>query len=168
MKSSSSRVSFNIIDFLLIAVILTASITLGYVLLSPETNSPSGQPQTVLLEYQVLVPSLREEFQGKAGFNDTLIDSSAGLALGKISDITYADSIYHGINQQTGQTVSSPYPGYLAMTLTVQTEAEVKNGFYLVDGYEIQIGKKIAFRLPHLTGVGYISSVTVQEIEPDA
>ncbi len=163
MKSSSRRFAFNIIDFLLILVILAAISAMVYLIANPQSAENQDKTQTVMLEYQITVPSLREEFQGKAGIGDTLRDSLTGMPLGEIVDITYAAAMHHGINQLTGETVSTPKAGYLTMTLTVRTEADRKDGFLAVDETEMQMGKQISFLLPNLTASGYLSAMTATE-----
>lgn len=157
MKPSSRRFSFNIIDFLLIALMAAAAFALIYLFTRPDSSAGTSEEQGAVIEYRITLPSVREEFQGKAGIGDAIWLSGVGTDLGEVVNVTYSDATVMVIDKENGKQVIVADPGRLTMTLTIRANAEMNDGFYRINGFEIQLGKKIGFCLPGFTGSGSVS-----------
>ncbi len=82
---------------------------------------------------------------------------------GEIINVVYYDHLYYGKNNDTGETVTTKYPGKINMVLTVRTEAVKTDTGYSINGYELLIDGKVTIRTPDFTGTGVCTSITVSD-----
>jgi len=157
--SKKVKFRFNLIDALLIFVILAAAAFLAYIFLSSDINLFAGKKITAI-EYTVEIRQAREEFRGLIDIDDSVTDSVTLYSIGKVSDVSYTESQYIGVNRRTGELVYSTYPDHICITITIRAEAEVTDEGYIIGGYTLGVGKTVALRVPDYTGEGYCTTIT--------
>ncbi len=162
MKNNTAaprRFRFNFIDVLLILIILAAAVLLAYIFTSSEITLFDSQ-QTVEIEYTVLLRNVREEFRDLIEAGDHVTDTVTLYGIGEVTDVSYADGSYTGINHSAATVVNGPYPEHMNVTITIRAQASVGDGFYDIGGYKVAVGKLIDLRVPHFTGEGYCRTIT--------
>ncbi len=161
-RQSKKAFSFNIIDAMLIIIaLLCICATIFFFTDADITNSKDDEK--VILEYTVEFNPIREEFRNFLEIGDPITESSNMKEAGEIVNVIYYDHLYYGTNDETGETVSSKYPGKINMTLTVRAEAVKTDTGYSINGYELLIGNSINIRTPDFTGTGVCTSITVSD-----
>ena len=151
----------NFIDIILILIILLTAAILGYVILSPDIKKSSNDPVTI--QYEVEIPHLREEWKNNVEIGDSFIELTTQKRIGTVVDIRYSPEIFTGVNLPTGELVYTNYTDYLTMIITVEAEAGYGEVGYDINGYGIQIGPVIQFRVPGLCYEGACKSIDVIE-----
>ncbi|MCL2517199.1 MAG: DUF4330 domain-containing protein [Oscillospiraceae bacterium] len=159
--ATKTKFRFNFIDIILILIILTAAGILAYIFMSG--NIENFRPKTVTIEYQVSITQIKEEFRGKVNWDDKVVDSVKQMAIGKVVDVKYEDSIYTTTILNSGEIIYAVYPEHLDMTVTIQAEATLKDGLYNIGGYHISVGTLVSLRVPNFTEQGYC--ITIKEVK---
>lgn len=152
---------FNFIDIILMTVILAAVVLLVYIFMSGRIESFGTQ--SVLVEYQVSITRIREEFRGNVNVGDKVVDSVKLMSIGEVIDVQYSPSISIISESYAGDLKYPIYPEHLDMTITIRAEADMKNGMYQIDGYRIAVGELVSIRVPNFTESGYC--LTIKEVK---
>lgn len=167
MNSSQKkkRISFNVIDVLLIIVAFVAIISLIFILRNRNVIT-SSKDQTVDIRYTVKIAPLREEFRSNIQIGDYVTDPSNMNGLGEVINLFAPNQyLYEGTNNLTGEKVYTPYPGMVELTVTIQVKATKTVSGYEINGQELLIGRSISLRVPNLTATGVVTTVTPVEID---
>ena len=158
-QPNKKKVSFNIIDVLLIAAVLIAAVLLIFyvknrrIVLSDSAN-------TVEVVYQLRVSPLREEFRNLVAVGDAVTDADTLRPIGEVTNVSYSACYYTGTDRTTGAPVTSAYPGMITMTLTVKVSASATKTGYSVGNRPLTLGDSVNFRVPDFTGTGVCTSVS--------
>ena len=150
---------FNFIDALLLLIILAAVGVLAYIFISADVDIVSSGSGTVGIVYEVEVRQAREEFKGLINIGDKVVDSVTLYDIGEVVNVTYADAQYTGVNKAEGVLVFSPYPEHINIIMTVKATAKMNEGLYMLGGYEMQVGKRVSFRVPGYTAEGFCTVI---------
>ena len=154
--------SFNIIDVALVVIALICICTTVFFFTNADITNPKGA-EKVTLEYTIEFTPIREEFRNLLEIGDSITETSTMSDAGEIINVIYLDHLYYGTNDETGETVTTKYPGKINMTLTVRAEAIKTDTGYSINGYELLIGDSITIRTPSFTGTGVCTSITIPE-----
>ncbi len=161
-QSENKAVVFNFIDVILLILILSSVLVLTYFF--KERRIVVSNPNTsAQITYKIEIPQLREEFRNLIEIGDSIYDSESMLNIGEVTDVSYTQSYYVGIDKELGKEIKSPYPSSISMTVTVKAQAQKTDSGYLLNGSELFIGDSISFRVPDFTGTGvcvYLSSLS--------
>lgn len=152
---------FNFIDIILLTVILAAVVLLVYIFMSGRIETFGNQ--SVLVEYQVSITRIREEFRGNVNVGDKVVDSVKLMSIGEVIDVQYSPSIFIVSELNSGDLQYPIYPEHLDMTITIRAEADLEKGMYLIDGYRIAVGELVSIRVPDFTEIGYCT--TIKEVK---
>ncbi len=164
MKSTQKKHKFNAIDAAVI-ILIAAIIGAAAFFLFSRDEGEDLTAQTVKIEYAVELRAIRDEFADNFTEGDGVIDASELYRIGNIVAIDVTDAVYTGVNFVTGESVSSDYPEYSDVQLTVSADATVDAlGRYVVGGgYDIAVGKLIYVRTPNYIGYGYCTEIRASE-----
>ena len=153
------KISFNLIDVALIVIALTAIAVLVFVFNSKDIVSPSGK-ENVKIEYTVTLSPVREEYINLVKVGDKVVNTAVMENGGEVVSITNSDYYHIGINSETGESVSTRYPGMKTMVVKIRANATKTDYGYSVNGFDVVIGEDVSFRVPDFTGTGKCTSVT--------
>ncbi len=144
---------FNIVDLILLLIILAASAAMVYLLLPAEIPG-NAQPvsKEVRITYTLFVEKLPATVQGNIRIGDAVTDTADMRQIGLVSDVSYSESVFAGVDQLVGEYVYSELPGYIDVTVKVDATAVKTASGITVDGFTVAVGKQIPFRVPGFTG----------------
>ena len=154
-----SKIRFNIIDVLLILTIIAAGSLAAYFIMSGRVGQQAAVPQRQI-QYTVLLTKVRGEFKGNIKIGDSVTDTVKLMPIGEVTDIKTVQTSIEIEDENAGRIVSAAMPDNYDITVTVTAEAAVSTGFYMIGGYQIQVGTLVSLRVPDFTGVGYCTSIT--------
>lgn len=152
------KLHFNFIDVLLIVIALASITSLIFYLRDRRIVTP-GKSETVEIVYRIELSDLRESFRNLVEIGDTVIDTVLLEDIGEVTNVSYAEGTYTGVDKETGKPVISAFPGRISMTLTIHAEAIRTNTGYVVNGRELILGELLSLRVPDFTGTGVCLSV---------
>ena len=153
------KISFNLIDVALIVIALAAIAVLVFVFNSKDIVKPSGK-EKVKIEYTVTLSPVREEYINLIKVGDKVVNTTVMEYCGEVVTVTNSDYYYVGINSETGESVSTQYPGMKTIVVKIRATAIKTSYGYSVDGFDIVIGENVSIRVPDFTGTGKCTSVT--------
>ncbi len=153
------KISFNLIDVALIVIALAAIAILVFVFNNKDIVKPSGK-ENVKIEYTVTLSPVREEYINLVKVGDKVINTAVMENCGEVVSVTNSDYYYVGVNSETGESVSTPYPGMKTIVIKIRATATKTAYGYSVNGFDIVIGENVSIRVPDFTGTGKCTSVT--------
>ncbi len=153
------KISFNFIDVALIVIALAAISVLIFLFNSKDIVKPSGN-ENVKIEYTVTLSPVREEYINLVKIGDKVINTAVMEGCGEVISVTNSDYYYIGTNSETGESVSTPYPGMKTMVIKIRATATKTAYGYSVNGFDVVIGEDVSLRVPDFTGSGKCTSVT--------
>jgi flagellar basal body-associated protein FliL len=153
------KITFNLIDVALIIIALVAISVLVFVFNNKNIVKPSGSEEAQI-EYTVTFSPVREEYMNLIKVGDKVINTATMENCGEVISVTNSDYYYIGVNSETGESVSTQYPGMKTIVVKIRASA-TKTGYgYSIDGFDVVIGEGVSIRVPDFTGNGTITSVT--------
>lgn len=158
-KASRSAYRFNIIDILLILIILLAAGLAAYLVI-PHGSGAEDAKKSTPITYQITVNSLAQRFKGNVKEGDLVYLDDSDTAIGEVQNVTYSPSVYIGTNRENGTLTYLDYPGELTMTVTIRATADMTEDIYDIDGFILEIGMVIDFRVPNLLASGRCTEIT--------
>ncbi len=153
------KFSFNIIDAALIIIALVSIVSLIYFVSEKDIASASGDEQ-VLVEYQIEIRGVREEFVNLVNIGDKIVSVSVMENIGEVISVTNSEYIYEGTNSLNGEKVEAPHPTLKTMIIKVSATAAKTEYGYLINGHDLVIGSELQIRVPDFTGNGICTSIT--------
>ena len=157
-KTYRSIYHFNIIDVLLILIILLAGGLAAY-LVVPHSRESAPSKEHTAITYQITVSSLSQRFKGNVKEGDKVYTSEKDMLIGEVQNVTYSPAVYIGTNRENGSLTYLDYPGELSMTVTIRADADLTENTYDIDGFRIEIGQVIDFRVPDLLASGRCTEI---------
>ena len=152
---------FNIIDFLLIAIVLLIIGTLIYVFLPSSAMRSITADKKVDIDYAIEIIGVDEEFIDNIKQDDVVLDSISKNQLGTVTAVDYSiqyTELKYSEEEEVG--VLSPVLGKYNVIVTVSATAEYEEGIgYSVNGTRIAVGEKISARFPDYVCEGYCISI---------
>ncbi len=173
MGISQKKRRFNVVDAVIIimiaAVIAVAVLFFRTDIFRNDGGENDGGLSGVLVpvEYEIQFRGIRDEFADNFIVGDNVVDTVKHVKLGQIIAVDVTDAVYVGSNLLTGELVSSDYPGYSDVTVTVSVNAAVgDDGRYYIGGeYDLSVGTLVAMRTPNYTGTAYCTQIRQLEGE---
>ena len=157
-----AKAKFNIIDILLIAVILAAGAAAVFLLRN--SGSPTVQPNTEReIQYTVLLTNVKSRFRNNIQIGDSVTDTVKLMPIGEVTDIKAVQSTVQLEDYGEGRVVNAAIPDTYDITVTVTAKATLTGGYYMIGGYQINVGTLVSLRVPDYTGSGYCT--TIKEAE---
>ncbi|MFA6948968.1 MAG: DUF4330 domain-containing protein [Eubacteriales bacterium] len=153
-----SPVSY-VIDIVLLAIIIGAATLLIYIFTSSGGSGKLTGAVTKNIEYTVLLSEVRDQFKGLVGIGDSVTDTVKLMPIGEVVDIKYEDTIRTIEDSSTGTLKYAVMPDKFDMFVTVKAAAQLENGYYYIDGYQISVGTLVSLRVPEFTGSGYCTAI---------
>ncbi len=173
MGISQKKHKFNVIDAAII-IMLAAVIAVAILFFRTDIFRSEGEDgksdssaAPVLIEYEIEFREIRDEFTDNLIVGDNVVDTVKLIKLGQIVAVDVTDAVYVGSNLLTGELVSSDYPGYSNVTVTVSTDAVIgDDGRYCIGGeYDLSVGTLVSIRTPNYTGTAYCTQIRQLEGE---
>jgi len=155
---------FNVFDWIFIILVIIA---IGAAVYYLRSHAASEQDT---IQYTVEVPVIRDDIAAQlsamsdAAVQQDIIDSVKNYAIGKVVSIKVEPAQATVTNGLTGAITQVPYPTFSKVTLTIEADASISNGIYMINGYRINVGTPVYFRLPYLNSWGYCTTLQVTEI----
>lgn len=154
-----AKAKFNIIDILLIIIILAAAAAAVYILRNgaAASNQPNAERE---IQYTVLLTNVKSRFRNNIQIGDSVTDTVKLMPIGEVTDIKAAQSTVQLEDYSEGRVVTAAIPDTYDITVTVTATATLSGGFYMIGGYQINVGTLVSLRVPDYTGTGYCTSIT--------
>jgi hypothetical protein len=153
------KISFNLIDVILVVIALASIAVLVFLFNNKEIVKPNGK-ENVKIEYTVTLSPVREEYINLVKIGDKVINTAVMENCGEVVSVSNSDYYYVGTNSETGESVSTPYPGMKTIVIKIRATATKTAYGYSVNGFDIVIGEDVSIRVPDFTGTGKCTSVT--------
>ena len=157
-----SKARFNIIDIILVAVIIAAAAFGVYLLRSGRLGA---KQQTVEreIQYTVLLANVKSRFKSNIQVGDSVTDTVKLMPIGEVTDVKTVQSTVQIEDYEAGRIVTANVPDTYDISVTVTATATVSGGYYMIGGYQINVGTLVSLRVPNYTGSGYCTAVTEVE-----
>ena len=152
---------FNAFDWIFIILVIIAVGAGAYYLRS---NSSSKEDT---IRYTVQVQMIRNDIAEQltalsaSAQQQDVIDSVKNYTIGKVVSVNVEQAKSVVTNSVTGVISEVPFPDFSQVTLTIEAQAALSNGIYLINGYKLNVGTPVYFRLPYLCSSGYCKSLEV-------
>ena len=159
-KKAKKAFGFNLIDVIVLLALL--AVIFGIVYYFFMRDEKSGE-ESFVLEYVIETKELPDEFSGYVKKGDRLMSGDGKVFLGEVTAAEYEQATVTVFDGETGEQISSPYPGHANLYITVRGTAEHSDGGYRIDGTDIFVGSEISYRVPDFSGVGKCVSMKVTE-----
>ncbi|MCL1792937.1 MAG: DUF4330 domain-containing protein [Oscillospiraceae bacterium] len=156
---------FNIIDFVLIAIIIAAVSLLVYIMLG---NDIFGGGETSNILYTIEINPIKNDFLSSAHLitkGTKIIESIRTNDLGEIQDIKITDAISLTTDLETGIVKETLYPDFSKVVITVLAKCKKDKIKFVVNGETIMVGIQINFRTPYLVSYGTCTSLVETDEE---
>lgn len=165
MQQTNKKHRFNIIDFLICAIILVAIAFASYIFFFGSKGETTSD--TVSIRYTLEVREERDELiqWAEKNMESTLIDGATKYKLGTVADFYYKTSQVPTHNSETGEALAADYPEHSDLYFVIDAKAQrnPSNGRYSIGGFDISVGSLVYVRLPNYTGTSYC--ISISEIE---
>lgn len=147
---------FNLID--LLVILLVIALLAGGVYYF--TSSERGGSDYIDLEFTILVKSVKSTHSDKVAVGDKLVETRELCELGFVTSVSISPATLATVDRETGRIMNTAVPGMSSMEVTVTAKALKSGDFYIVNGVPIRVGEQLFFRVPNLSAVGYVESMT--------
>ncbi len=152
---------FNVFDFILIILIiaLVTVTAVKFIRANPGVISGGDKTAICVITAENLPEALKEQIQ----VGDSLYDTESSQLLGNVTEVKYEVYKLKGINELTGNAVTTDVEGKITLTVTIETRVWLDNGTYNVDGYRLSVGRTMSVRTDRLAVSGECSSLTLKD-----
>ncbi len=156
MKAKSK---FNIIDIILIAAVLAAAAFAAFMVISGRVGAKKSELRSI--EYTVLLTNVKKSFIDNIKVDDYVTDTVKLMPIGQVKEVDNDNQSEVQIEDyDIGRIVTAEVPDTYDVIVTISATANVENGFYMIGGYQINVGTLVSLRVPNFTGSGFCTSVT--------
>ena len=152
----SKKRRFNIADVIIILIILALAALIARLFLSDDGFLPQSGTDNISFTVKMYgVPTSYHDFV-KPG--DIVCDEITGNVIGAAEKVEYDTATVSVYDEDARYYKQYSYPDKENVTVTVRTKAALKDGRYVTDGFTINAGTKLQFRVPNLVFSGVITS----------
>lgn len=152
----SKKRRFNIADVIIILIILALAALIARLFLSDDGFLPQSGTDNISFTVKMYgVPTSYHDFV-KPG--DIVCDEITGNVIGAAEKVEYDAATVSVYDEDARYYKQYSYPDKENVTVTVKTKAALKDGRYVTDGFTINAGTKLQFRVPNLVFSGVITS----------
>ncbi|GEM_PF-2289946 len=152
----SKKRRFNIADVIIILIILALAALIARLFLSDDGFLPQSGTDNISFTVKMYgVPTSYHDFV-KPG--DIVCDEITGNVIGAAEKVEYDTATVSVYDEDARYYKQYSYPDKENVTVTVKTKAALKDGRYVTDGFTINAGTKLQFRVPNLVFSGVITS----------
>lgn len=152
----SKKRRFNIADVIIILIILALAALIARLFLSDDGFLPQSGTDNISFTVKMYgVPTNYHDFV-KPG--DIVCDEITGNVIGAAEKVEYDTATVSVYDEDARYYKQYSYPDKENVTVTVKTKAALKDGRYVTDGFTINAGTKLQFRVPNLVFSGVITS----------
>ena len=159
--SQNKKHRFNVFDFLLIVLVIAVITvtTVNFIRSNPAIITGGNQNAVFTVSTDALPEMLKDQI--KVG--QQIYDTESSQLLGKITAVESDVYKLTGINEATGETVSTDVEGKITVTITVEAPVWFEHGLYNVDGYRLSVGKTMSIRTNSVSVSGICTSLVITE-----
>lgn len=158
---TKKKFRFNAVDAFIILVVIAALAVFAYVFVGGKDSDVVGGNEKVRLQYVIQTVDIKERYVDAIAVGDELYEADTDSFLGTVTDVSAAPAYFTGTNAKTGAQVISEVEGRKSLYITLDSEAEVKDGTNYVDVIPILVGGTCRFITPKLIAGANIVSVEV-------
>ena len=152
----SKKRRFNIADVIIILIILALAALIARLFLSDDGFLPQSGTDNISFTVKMYgVPTSYHDFV-KPG--DIVCDEITGTVIGAAEKVEYDTATVSVYDEDARYYKQYSYPDKENVTVTVKTKAALKDGRYVTDGFTINAGTQLQFRVPNLVFSGVITS----------
>ena len=166
------KISFNIVDIVLVVLILSF-VVLAIFLLAPNAKWDFTDGQNAKLEYTVEISGISKEMAAKIRVGDSVFEGENHYMIGSVTNTEMNDCLEYIYNEASGRIEAVAYIDegnsssvQKTLLVTITCTAEYAEGLgYTVNGYRIAVNQEMSLCFPGYNGSGQCISVTVLETE---
>ena len=156
MLFRSKMIKIIIADVIIILIILALAALIARLFLSDDGFLPQSGTDNISFTVKMYgVPTSYHDFV-KPG--DIVCDEITGNVIGAAEKVEYDTATVSVYDEDARYYKQYSYPDKENVTVTVKTKAALKDGRYVTDGFTINAGTKLQFRVPNLVFSGVITS----------
>lgn len=152
----SKKRRFNIADVIIILIILALAALIARLFLSDDGFFP--QSGTDNISFTVKMHGVPTSYHDFVKPGDIVCDEITGNVIGAAEKVEYDTATVSVYDEDARYYKQYSYPDKENVTVTVKTKAALKDGRYVTDGFTINAGTKLQFRVPNLVFSGVITS----------
>lgn len=154
MEKTARKNKFNIIDLLLIAVIIAATVLL-VLTVKGRRGEEASVSKNATITYELRLEKISDRLRDSVNPGDTVYYGQDKKAIGQVVSVEYHDSVYTYGNSG-GQLETAAYPGgYVDAVIKINAKANAgESGGYEVNGCAVKLGSIITFSTPNFFGEG--------------
>ena len=152
----SKKRRFNIADVIIILIILALAALIARLFLSDDGFLP--QNGTDNISFTVKLSDVPTDYHDFVKPGDIVCDEITGTVIGAAEKVEYDTATVSVYDENARYYKQYSYPDKENVTVTVKTKAALKDGRYVTDGFTINAGTKLQFRVPNLVFPGVITS----------
>ena len=152
----SKKRRFNIADVIIILIILALAALIARLFLSDDGFLP--QSGTDNISFTVKMYGVPTDYHDFIKPGDIVCDEITGTVIGSAEKIEYDTATVSVYDENARYYKQYSYPDRENVTVTVKTKASFKDGRYITDGFTVNAGTKLQFRVPNLVFAGVITS----------
>ena len=161
-KKKKGRYGFNIIDFMLLAVIvLSLSAILFLFFYDGDNTAEEESVEFSEITYTVKQSDVLGILRGKINIGDTVYEKETMKPIGQVIRVDATDSKYTYYDSESKTWIEESYPNKIDIVIEISVNAVLQSdGRYSIDGYTLNVGEEMDLRFPFYTGKAMCISVS--------
>lgn len=159
--SQNKKHRFNVFDFILIVLVIVIVTLTAVKFIRSNPGIISGGEKNAV--FTVTTDALPEMLKDKIKVGDSIYDTASSQLLGKVTAVQSDTYKLSGVNEITGDTVTTDVDGKIVLIITVEAPVWFSDGTYNIDGYRISVGKAVSVRTDNVSVSGECTALTVSE-----
>lgn len=161
-KKKKGRYGFNIIDFMLLAVILLSFLAMLFLFFYDGNNVTEEESVEVSeITYTVKQSDVPGILRGKINIGDTVYEKNGNIPIGQVIRVDATDSKYTYYDSESKTWIEESYPNKIDIVIEISVNAVLQSdGRYSIDGYALNVGEEMELCFPFYTGKAMCISVS--------
>ncbi len=153
------KVKFNILDFLILAVLILG-IFIFFNVFGKAGSVNSGSDEELLqYEYIIKLQDVDKELIKDLEKDVAVLDGEKNFYYGTLKDFYFEQSLLISENLEEGTFVETAHPENIDVYLTVTGTGFQDDKGFNIEGQGINVGKRIIPKVKGFTGVGYVVEI---------
>lgn len=190
MNNNQKKYRFNIIDVLIILVVIAIGVVMYYYMSARNTMASNLE---VEVEYTVELKTVYIDYVDNINIGDKVVETVRDQQIGEVVEVVVSPAYNVATNTETGETYIAYYPQingseeeestdgeaseegeektepvyeYYNVRVKVRDTFKKSDNGYKKNAFDLSVGEKVNFRVPHFVNEGYC--IEIKEIAKEA